>query len=229
MGEEPGAGPGRLATPRRGARICVNWSAMAIPPTPTTSQRRLEGEGAARSCAWLSRSARLNQRDFLHQRPHRTFTARRFARLKPSRLFLRACRNWRSVPQRRHGHMLGITGAVEMAICIKPSNNIVPPTIITSTRTRNAIDYVRTPLGKCRHAVLNNSFGFVGLRRWWRGSFARIKDVYMNPSSAYLPRHVQPNSSRTNAQALVGCQTSRSSGGRVFRHLSAGMRVTGGT
>ena len=127
--------------------------------------------------------------------------------------------------------MLGAAGAVEMAICAKAiQTNIVPPTINYEHPDPECdLDYVRTPLGKCPvHAVLNNSFGFGGHNATVVArKFCRIKDVYMNPSSAYLPRHGHsPTQTGTNAQALVGCQTSRSSGGRVFRHLSAGMRVT---
>ena len=63
------------------------------------------------------------------------------------------------------GHMLGATGAVEMAVCAKALLvNVVPPTInLEYPDPECDLDYVpNTPREMQVNVILNNSFGFGG-------------------------------------------------------------------
>ena len=127
-----------------------------------------EGEGAARCMKAALRSASLRPEDISYINAHGTSTP------QGDICETQAIKNVFSAHARRiavsstkgaTGHMLGASGAVEMAICAKAiQTNVVPPTINYEHPDPECdLDYVpNTAREMTVSAVLNNSFGFGG-------------------------------------------------------------------
>ena len=127
-----------------------------------------EGEGAARCMKAALRSASLRPEDISYINAHGTSTP------QGDICETQAIKNVFGAHARRiavsstkgaTGHMLGASGAVEMAICAKAiQTNVVPPTInYEHPDPQCDLDYVpNTAREMTVSAVLNNSFGFGG-------------------------------------------------------------------
>jgi len=127
-----------------------------------------EGEGAARCMKAALRSAGLRPGDISYINAHGTSTP------QGDICETQAIKNVFGAHARRiavsstkgaTGHMLGASGAVEMAICAKAiQTNVVPPTINYEHPDPECdLDYVpNTAREATVSAVLNNSFGFGG-------------------------------------------------------------------
>ncbi|HKI72580.1 MAG TPA: beta-ketoacyl-ACP synthase II [Verrucomicrobiae bacterium] len=127
-----------------------------------------EGEGAARCMKAALRSAGLRPEDISYINAHGTSTP------QGDICETQAIKNVFGAHARRiavsstkgaTGHMLGASGAVEMAICAKAiQTNVVPPTINYEHADHECdLDYVpNTAREMTVSAVLNNSFGFGG-------------------------------------------------------------------
>ena len=127
-----------------------------------------EGEGAARCMKAALRSASLRPEDISYINAHGTSTP------QGDICETQAIKNVFGAHARRiavsstkgaTGHMLGASGAVEMAICAKAiQTNVVPPTINYEHPDPECdLDYVpNTAREMTVSAVLNNSFGFGG-------------------------------------------------------------------
>ena len=127
-----------------------------------------EGEGAARCMKAALRSASLRPEDISYINAHGTSTP------QGDICETQAIKNVFGAHARRiavsstkgaTGHMLGASGAVEMAICAKAiQTNVVPPTINYEHPDPECdLDYVpNTAREATVSAVLNNSFGFGG-------------------------------------------------------------------
>ena len=127
-----------------------------------------EGEGAARCMKAALRSAGLRPEDISYINAHGTSTP------QGDICETQAIKNVFGAHARRiavsstkgaTGHMLGASGAVEMAICAKAiQTNVVPPTINYEHPDPECdLDYVpNTAREMTVSAVLNNSFGFGG-------------------------------------------------------------------
>ena len=127
-----------------------------------------EGEGAARCMKAALRSAGLRPEDISYINAHGTSTP------QGDICETQAIKNVFGAHARRiavsstkgaTGHMLGASGAVEMAICAKAiQSNVVPPTINYEHADPECdLDYVpNTAREMTVSAVLNNSFGFGG-------------------------------------------------------------------
>jgi len=127
-----------------------------------------EGEGAARCMRMALRNAQLNPEDISYINAHGTSTP------QGDICETQAIKNVFGAHARRiavsstkgaTGHMLGASGAVEMAICAKAiQTNVVPPTINYEHPDPECdLDYVpNTAREMTVSAVLNNSFGFGG-------------------------------------------------------------------
>ena len=127
-----------------------------------------EGEGAARCMKAALRSAGLRPGDISYINAHGTSTP------QGDICETQAIKNVFGAHARRiavsstkgaTGHMLGASGAVEMAICAKAiQTNVVPPTINYEHPDPECdLDYVpNTAREMTVSAVLNNSFGFGG-------------------------------------------------------------------
>ena len=127
-----------------------------------------EGEGAARCMKAALRSAGLRPGDISYINAHGTSTP------QGDICETQAIKNVFGAHARRiavsstkgaTGHMLGASGAVEMAICAKAiQTNVVPPTINYEHADPECdLDYVpNTAREMTVSAVLNNSFGFGG-------------------------------------------------------------------
>ena len=127
-----------------------------------------EGEGAARCMKAALRSAGLRPGDISYINAHGTSTP------QGDICETQAIKNVFGAHARRiavsstkgaTGHMLGASGAVEMAICAKAiQTNVVPPTINYEHADHECdLDYVpNTAREMTVSAVLNNSFGFGG-------------------------------------------------------------------
>jgi len=127
-----------------------------------------EGEGAARCMKAALRSAGLRPEDISYINAHGTSTP------QGDICETQAIKNVFGAHARRiavsstkgaTGHMLGASGAVEMAICAKAiQTNVVPPTINYEHADPECdLDYVpNTAREMTVSAVLNNSFGFGG-------------------------------------------------------------------
>jgi 3-oxoacyl-[acyl-carrier-protein] synthase II len=127
-----------------------------------------EGDGAARCMRMALRSAGLNPEDIDYVNAHGTSTPLGdIAETKAIKTVFgdHARKLAVSSTKGATGHMLGATGAVEMAICLKAlEKQVVPPTInIEKPDPECDLDYVpHTPRERRVHAILNNSFGFGG-------------------------------------------------------------------
>jgi 3-oxoacyl-[acyl-carrier-protein] synthase II len=127
-----------------------------------------EGTGAARCMQMALRNARLNPADIDYINAHGTSTPLGdIAETKAIKtVFGEHARKLAiSSTKGATGHMLGATGAVEMAICVKAlQHQTVPPTInLEQPDPECDLDYVPHTPRECRvDAVVNNSFGFGG-------------------------------------------------------------------
>lgn len=127
-----------------------------------------EGNGAARCMQMALRNARLNPADIDYINAHGTSTPLGdIAETKAIKTVFgdHARKLAVSSTKGATGHMLGATGAVEMAICVKAiQQQVVPPTInIEKPDPECDLDYVPNTSRERRvNAVLNNSFGFGG-------------------------------------------------------------------
>jgi len=126
------------------------------------------GEGAARCMRMALRTAGLNPADISYVNAHGTSTPQgdicETQAIKT--VFGEHARKLAvSSTKGATGHMLGATGAVEMAVCAKALLvNVVPPTInLEYPDPECDLDYVpNTPREMQVNAILNNSFGFGG-------------------------------------------------------------------
>ena len=127
-----------------------------------------EGEGAARCMKAALRSAGLRPEDISYINAHGTSTPQGDiceTQAIKNVFGARARRIAVSSTKGATGHMLGASGAVEMAICAKAiQTNVVPPTINYEHPDPECdLDYVpNTAREMTVSAVLNNSFGFGG-------------------------------------------------------------------
>jgi len=126
------------------------------------------GEGAARCMRMALRTAGLNPADISYVNAHGTSTPQgdicETQAIKT--VFGEHARKLAvSSTKGATGHMLGATGAVEMAVCAKALLvNVVPPTInLEYPDPECDLDYVpNTPREMQVNVILNNSFGFGG-------------------------------------------------------------------
>ena len=127
-----------------------------------------EGEGAARCMKAALRSAGLRPEDISYINAHGTSTPQGDiceTQAIKNVFGAHASRIAVSSTKGATGHMLGASGAVEMAICAKAiQTNVVPPTINYEHPDPECdLDYVpNTAREMTVSAVLNNSFGFGG-------------------------------------------------------------------
>ncbi|PYJ84474.1 MAG: beta-ketoacyl-[acyl-carrier-protein] synthase II [Verrucomicrobia bacterium] len=127
-----------------------------------------EGEGAARCMKAALRSAGLRPGDISYINAHGTSTPQGDiceTQAIETVFGAHARRIAVSSTKGATGHMLGASGAVEMAICAKAiQTNVVPPTINYEHPDPECdLDYVpNTAREMTVSAVLNNSFGFGG-------------------------------------------------------------------
>jgi 3-oxoacyl-[acyl-carrier-protein] synthase II len=127
-----------------------------------------EGSGAARCMQMALRNAQINVTDIDYINAHGTSTP--LGDIAESRavktVFGDHARKLAvSSTKGATGHMLGATGAVEMAICVKAiQQQVVPPTInLEKPDPECDLDYVpNTPRERRVNAIVNNSFGFGG-------------------------------------------------------------------
>jgi len=127
-----------------------------------------EGEGAARCMKMALRSAGLRPEEISYINAHGTSTPQgdicETQAIKT--VFGDHARKMAvSSTKGATGHMLGASGAVEMAICAKAiQNELVPPTInYEQPDPQCDLDYVPNKSREMRvNAVINNSFGFGG-------------------------------------------------------------------
>lgn len=127
-----------------------------------------EGEGAARCMRMALRSGGLNPGDISYINAHGTSTPQGdICETQAIKAVFgeHARRLAVSSTKGATGHMLGASGAVEMALCAKSlETGMVPPTINHETPDPECdLDYVPNTARAMRvEAVLNNSFGFGG-------------------------------------------------------------------
>ena len=127
-----------------------------------------EGEGAARCMKAALRSAGLRPGDISYINAHGTSTPQGdICETQAIKTVFGAHARRIAVSSTKGatGHMLGASGAVEMAICAKAiQTNVVPPTINYEHPDPECdLDYVpNTAREMTVSAVLNNSFGFGG-------------------------------------------------------------------
>jgi len=127
-----------------------------------------EGEGAARCMKAALRSAGLRPEDISYINAHGTSTPQGdICETQAIKTVFGAHARRIAVSSTKGatGHMLGASGAVEMAICAKAiQTNVVPPTINYEQPDPECdLDYVpNTAREMIVSAVLNNSFGFGG-------------------------------------------------------------------
>jgi len=127
-----------------------------------------EGNGAARCMQMALRNARLNPADIDYINAHGTSTPLGdIAETKAIKTVFgdHARKLAISSTKGATGHMLGATGAVEMAICVKTiDQQVVPPTInLEKPDPECDLDYVPHTAREMKvDAVVNNSFGFGG-------------------------------------------------------------------
>ena len=127
-----------------------------------------EGEGAARCMKAALRSAGLRTEDISYINAHGTSTPQGdICETQAIKTVFGAHAGRIAVSSTKGatGHMLGASGAVEMAICAKAiQSNVVPPTINYEHPDPECdLDYVpNTAREMIVSAVLNNSFGFGG-------------------------------------------------------------------
>ena len=127
-----------------------------------------EGEGAARCMKAALRSAGLRPEDISYINAHGTSTPQGdICETQAIKTVFGAHARRIAVSSTKGatGHMLGASGAVEMAICAKAiQTNVVPPTINYEHPDPECdLDYVpNTAREMTVSAVLNNSFGFGG-------------------------------------------------------------------
>ncbi|MBO4544663.1 MAG: beta-ketoacyl-ACP synthase II, partial [Verrucomicrobia bacterium] len=130
-------------------------------PSPT-------GEGAARCMKMALRTAGMNPEDISYVNAHATSTkAGDVAEVLALKSVFGDNLSHTAVSSTKgaHGHMLGATGAVEMAVCaLSVANNIVPPTINYEHKDPECdIDCVPNTAREITvNAALSNSFGFGG-------------------------------------------------------------------
>ncbi|MBO4716059.1 MAG: beta-ketoacyl-ACP synthase II [Verrucomicrobia bacterium] len=130
-------------------------------PSPT-------GEGAARCMKMALRTAGMNPEDISYVNAHATSTkAGDVAEVLALKSVFGDNLSHTAVSSTKgaHGHMLGATGAVEMAVCaLSVANDIVPPTINYEHKDPECdIDCVPNTAREITvNAALSNSFGFGG-------------------------------------------------------------------
>ncbi|PYK97889.1 MAG: beta-ketoacyl-[acyl-carrier-protein] synthase II [Verrucomicrobia bacterium] len=127
-----------------------------------------EGEGAARCMKMALRSAGLGPEEISYINAHGTSTPQGdICETQAIKTVFgdHAKKMAVSSTKGATGHMLGASGAVEMAICAKAiQNELVPPTInYEQPDPQCDLDYVPNKSREMRvNAVINNSFGFGG-------------------------------------------------------------------
>ncbi|PYM15591.1 MAG: beta-ketoacyl-[acyl-carrier-protein] synthase II [Verrucomicrobia bacterium] len=127
-----------------------------------------EGEGAARCMKMALRSAGLRPEEISYINAHGTSTPQGdICETQAIKTVFgdHAKKMAVSSTKGATGHMLGASGAVEMAICAKAiQNELVPPTInYEQPDPQCDLDYVPNKSREMRvNAVINNSFGFGG-------------------------------------------------------------------
>lgn len=126
------------------------------------------GEGAARCMKMCLRTAGLNPEDVQYVNAHATSTrAGDIAEVEAIKTVFGSHVSKLAVSSTKgaHGHMLGATGAVEMAVCaLSVAHDVVPPTINYEHKDPECdIDCVPNVAREMKvNAAMSNSFGFGG-------------------------------------------------------------------
>lgn len=126
------------------------------------------GEGAARCMRMALRSAGLNPQEVSYINAHATSTkAGDIAEVQALKSLFGDSLNKVAVSSTKgaHGHMLGATGAVEMAVCaLSVAHNVVPPTINYENKDPDCdLDCVPNTAREMEvNVAISNSFGFGG-------------------------------------------------------------------